>query len=51
MYSMTVCWNACEDEDTCTQDFHAGHHRALDGSEDNVVSSDTASDVDVLGGL
>ena len=25
--------------------------KILDGSEDNVVSSDTASDVDVLGGL
>ena len=41
IYGAYVCWLACEDEDT--RDLHAGPPRALDGSEDDVVSSDIAS--------
>ena len=33
-----VCWLACEGEDTWLCDLHVGPQRALDGSEDNVVS-------------
>ena len=41
-------------KDTWPRNLHAGPQQVLDGSEDNVMSGDIASDssdVDVLGGL